>query len=966
MKLVELDADAFGVLRKWSASGLDTDSGVVLFVGPNESGKTTAFHLVECLLYGFSPADPAKHPFVPWDGAVLSIKGRFRLDGGDVVTISRRLKARPEGFLEIESLGGGGARGWIGAPTPQPLPVPERLPTPERLENREVPFVKHVPRAIFRQVYALTLDDLNMPEDRVWGEVEDHLLGSFTPKFLKPARLVAADLLKDASNLWRPDARGSKSVDKVLTARIRELNAQRKDAKDRDEAIRSNVENTQALKEKLQQLKQRKVELEATLRRVNRLNPVRSKWRRIQTLRSLASGVESYADVPDDPLRRIEDLEKEGAEAQEALEKLKKELEALGEKRSAYTDAHRAVISESTRIRDWIKRSTLLVRDNERLRDLTISIVQTEERVKNRVRELISGEWSREVEREIENRLKSLSAAELRMLISDFRGWEERYSQAAARTEGIRARTEGMEIPAVSGMTLVIAIAGAAILVLGAMMGTNVLVWAGTGVAVFGVSRIWSTVSMRRAVLMRREKERTALAEALRAEEDLQKKKDEAASRLRAFFSGIPIIESYLERPDDTLIAQIAAVQRDLSDLDMLREQRSSLMAEMESSAREIAYLASVCGVKQHPAFLDAIGEDEALPDLPDLRESRFEALPSLITAMETALLGAERAREGAERAEERMSFLEGEIAALREKIGALDRQKKTLVERLRAAGNGDPELGARLISEKRKAERDATTLEEDLQREFHDLDATLSEIEGYERDNAEWIFTDEEVVRMESELADVVESITKKEKELVSLEKDLENLLSQPTLSFIEGEIEALEEERAQARRRRDRLVLLRAFVLEADRRYKEEHQPDIFRRASKYIELITGGRYHRITLDGGEEDKDRKVLSLHSPDLGYSLGAAPPLSRGTLDQVYLALRLALVEHLDAGGERLPVFLDEVLVNWDGVRRAKGIEVLKEIARYRQVLIFTCHDHIARELVNALGAVRVDLPSGS
>lgn len=929
MRLAELDANAFGVFKKWSVSGLD--AGVVLFVGPNESGKSTAFHLVECLLYGFSPADPAKYPFAPWDGTVLAIEGRFHLDGGGAMTVRRRLKARPEGFLEVESPHGG-----------------TEAPKSEPLENREVPFVKHVPRAIFEQVYALTLDDLNMPEDRVWGEVEDHLLGSFTPKFLKPARVVMADLLKDASELWRPDARG-KSADKALATRIRELNAQRKDAKSRDETVRSHIEKIEALKREVEELKRRKVQLEATLRRANRLNPVRNKWHRIQALRSAASGVEAYEDVPDDPLRRIEDLKEEGEQARQTLEKLKRDLKALEGKCSAYSDVHRAVISRGTRIRDWIKRSTQLVHDNERLRDLTVSIAQTEERVRNRIRGLVCGEWSEAVE----ERLKSVSTTELRILVSNLRGLEERCTQAAARTEGIRARAAGVGIPAVPWTSVAFAIVGAALLVLGAMTGRNAPGWVGTGLAVFGVAQIWSAASMRRAALMRREKEQVALADACKAEEDLQREKGETESRLRAFFSGIPIIDSYLRRPDDSLIVEIATVQRDLTDLSMRREERASLVAEMEKCAEEIANLASACG----------IGED---PALPDAREDRFAALPSLVTAMETALLDAERARDGAEQAEERMPFLKSEISALEEKIEALDRQEGILVERLKAAGEGDLERGASLILEKRKAKRDAAALEEDLRRECDDLAGILSEIDRLERDNAEWTFSDDEVVRMENGLAEILESITQKEKESVSLGKDVENLLSQPTLDFIEGEIEALEEERVKTRRDRDRLMLLRAFLAEADRRYRDEHQPDIFRRASKYLEAITGGRYRRISFDGGEEDKDKRVLSLYSPGFGYSLKATPPLSRGTLDQVYLALRLALVEHLDAGGEHLPVFLDEVLVNWDGIRRARGIEVLKEISRNRQVLVFTCHDHIARELTDALGAVRIDLPSGS
>ena len=42
-------------------------------------------------------------------------------------------------------------------------------------------------------------------------------------------------------------------------------------------------------------------------------------------------------------------------------------------------------------------------------------------------------------------------------------------------------------------------------------------------------------------------------------------------------------------------------------------------------------------------------------------------------------------------------------------------------------------------------------------------------------------------------------------------------------------------------------------------------------------------------------------------------------PFSQGIKEQVYFALRLAAIDHLDADEERLPLFLDEVFVNWDG-----------------------------------------------
>jgi uncharacterized protein YhaN len=81
-----------------------------------------------------------------------------------------------------------------------------------------------------------------------------------------------------------------------------------------------------------------------------------------------------------------------------------------------------------------------------------------------------------------------------------------------------------------------------------------------------------------------------------------------------------------------------------------------------------------------------------------------------------------------------------------------------------------------------------------------------------------------------------------------------------------------------------------------------------------------------------------------------------APPVSTGTLEQAYLGLRLAIVDHLDRGGERLPLFVDEVFVNWDAERRAHGIEVLAGLSATRQIFVFTCHPDVAAELVGRGG----------
>ena len=61
---------------------------------------------------------------------------------------------------------------------------------------------------------------------------------------------------------------------------------------------------------------------------------------------------------------------------------------------------------------------------------------------------------------------------------------------------------------------------------------------------------------------------------------------------------------------------------------------------------------------------------------------------------------------------------------------------------------------------------------------------------------------------------------------------------------------------------------------------------------------------------------------------------------SDGTVDQLYLALRLAVAEELTPGA---PLILDDALVRFDDDRLKEAMEVLKEAAENKQVILFTC-----------------------
>ncbi len=83
---------------------------------------------------------------------------------------------------------------------------------------------------------------------------------------------------------------------------------------------------------------------------------------------------------------------------------------------------------------------------------------------------------------------------------------------------------------------------------------------------------------------------------------------------------------------------------------------------------------------------------------------------------------------------------------------------------------------------------------------------------------------------------------------------------------------------------------------------------------------------------------------------------------SKGTHQQIYLSLRLALLDHLDRGKNQLPLVLDETFSNWDDDRLVPTLKIIDEIATRRQVFLFTCQKDIASRIEEVIDVRRLVL----
>ena len=206
------------------------------------------------------------------------------------------------------------------------------------------------------------------------------------------------------------------------------------------------------------------------------------------------------------------------------------------------------------------------------------------------------------------------------------------------------------------------------------------------------------------------------------------------------------------------------------------------------------------------------------------------------------------------------------------------------------------------------------------------------------------------DAVRLEArwdELARQVDTITERlhvlHEQRGRLEQEAVSLADDRRLSSRLVEVGAIDEQVREAVERWRVLTVTEHLLDSVRRSYETDRQPEALKDASKHLERLTSGRYTRIWTPLGER-------SLRVDDADGNSLPVEVLSRGTREQLFLSLRLALVDVYARRGIELPLVLDDVLVNFDARRAHAAAVVLREFAEAgHQVLVFTCHEHLAQ-----------------
>lgn len=163
----------------------------------------------------------------------------------------------------------------------------------------------------------------------------------------------------------------------------------------------------------------------------------------------------------------------------------------------------------------------------------------------------------------------------------------------------------------------------------------------------------------------------------------------------------------------------------------------------------------------------------------------------------------------------------------------------------------------------------------------------------------------------------------------------------------------EQLEEKLTRKRLELDALTLAMDALTQANALLQERFSPELNRLTGQYMAQLTGNKYPAVSLTRELEGFVRDADSVLPRSALY-------LSRGTADQLYLALRLAVCRLCLP--EKPPILLDDALASFDDARLEAALELLWELSGEQQTLLFTCQKREGEVLASTPGVKKLEL----
>jgi len=277
-------------------------------------------------------------------------------------------------------------------------------------------------------------------------------------------------------------------------------------------------------------------------------------------------------------------------------------------------------------------------------------------------------------------------------------------------------------------------------------------------------------------------------------------------------------------------------------------------------------------------------------------------------------------------------------IKALNEKIFAYEHE----IDRLLKIANVQDEEAyfkvSREIKERESLLEQKTKLEQQIGSMFSN--ETIDDLLKKELNRPE---LEMNISQLKQKLEESQSSVTEKHKLLASIETEINQMEmsdsnSEATLYY------QMERDKLEKLAKKWAVYQVAQEALQqAKETFQQKYLTEVIELTSTYFEQLTNGRYVRIYAPTAS-----KLFQVEANN--YVRYTVEELSQGTIDQLYVSLRLAISKVM-SNRYSLPLMIDDAFVHFDEVRTRQIIHLLKELAQEQQILLFTCKKEIANEL---------------
>ncbi len=1044
MKITQLQIERFGI---WQDLSLPlSDSGLNVFYGPNEAGKTTLMRYLRGILYGFEPLTPGPRDReirrVDWKG---SVRIRHR---GTEYEIARIANRQTRGLVSVTGL--------------------DEVSGEQLLAE----ILSETGEDLFSNVFAIGLHELQelaiLNDDQIAKRLYCLTLGPQARRLID----VSSEIEDQLKRIFNPDDGTGRlaellSRDEQLAAEIHAID----DPRDRHSAM---IRDRDSLEAQVAALKAEQADWNAQIRGHRFLSRVWKPWNKARQIRAELDKIQVLTGFPDNGLARLDKLDAEidsVAQGRATLlaeaEQFRNEAAGLDFDRSLRK--HKLTVQSLIDQRDWLAKAT----EKRAAAEVLVNVLQTQldeklgsfgdgwsrqrldavdtsptaqcrllEATRNyqtaldrqaRIRRRCQG-LSRDCQKrtaELNERLKPLADSSIDLAIQQSQqqlGELEELGRLKLRQTELQLRQAGIndqfvhcaECPSLPRWTSLMlgffSLLGVIFALLGFYTGVMVNGIAGLMYAFVGTACGATAYALKTHVEGFTTEKRATLHDQLQEIEvqlgetgaaiDRLTRMDAGETNSNAVPTDPPAVGSDAvpnSRPEAELVR--GAIRR-LAELEHMAESKRSIQSrrrrliELRGRIQRVQHEASAarknwCETLKQLGLSETVRIDEALDTWQRVLQAGENK--QLLQQASDELAGHRRMfddfRQRVEHLAQQLGWEHGDAEHPSDLLDVWDEQLQS--DRYRRKER------RRLFSEAKRLRREAARYRQTIYVETRKRDALLVQAGSADRPEFEqragWIVRREELqdalLLANSELDAACQSnpdwavveedlfdynTTENEKDIERLNRQLEQAAGELELCFehlgsLKQEIAVLADDRHSTRLRYDRASLEDQLKRTAEewfavqmadravatmrREFERTSQPRTLKAASRYLQQLTRGRYRNIWTPLGQQ-------RLQVDDEQGRVSGIEQLSGGTREQLFLAVRLALVDEFARQGVELPMVLDDVFVNFDRQRTEAAVDTLLQFAAGgQQILLFTCHVHLA-QLFQERGVEPIHLPT--